>query len=113
MGHAKTPRDDDSEPEEPEEDVLEIDLHGLPPERALRKLAQELHACRLRGPTHVLVITGRGWGNREQKPVLRPKVEAWLLGPEGRRLGVESFLVESLGGALRVQLRDAGRRREP
>lgn len=109
MGHAKPPRDEDSE--QPEEDALEIDLHGLPPDRALRKLAQELHACRLRGPALVLVITGRGWGNREQKPVLRPKVEAWLLGPEGRRLGVEGFTVESLGGALRVQLRAPGQRR--
>ena len=38
------------------------------------------------------------------KPVLRPKVEAWLQGPEGRRMGVVGVTVVQKGGALDVEL---------
>jgi len=82
----------------------EVDLHGLPPEQALRRLAQELHAARVRGARSVLVITGRGWGNLAQKPILRGIVEAWLRGPEAQRLGVRSSRVVAKGGALDVAL---------
>jgi DNA-nicking Smr family endonuclease len=88
--------------------VIEIDLHGLPPSQALRRLGQELHACRQRRADRALVITGRGWGNRLQKPVLRPMVEEWLRGPDGVRLGVVSFEMHSQGGALLVRLRSGG-----
>jgi DNA-nicking Smr family endonuclease len=92
---------------EPREPPIEIDLHGLPPQHALRHLGRELHACRLRRCTEVLVITGRGWGNLQQKPVLRPMVEAWLRGAEGQRLGVIGFEEHSQGGALLVTLRSS------
>ncbi len=85
--------------------MIEIDLHGLPPSQALRRLGQELHACRQRRVDRALVITGRGWGNRLQKPVLRPMVEEWLRGPDGARLGVVGFETHSQGGALLVRLR--------
>lgn len=91
--------------ESTEEPPQEIDLHGMPPTQALRRLGQELHACRMRRLASVLVITGRGWGNRLQQPVLRPMVEGWLCGPEGKRLGVLGFEVTSQGGALIVSLR--------
>jgi DNA-nicking Smr family endonuclease len=83
----------------------EVDLHSLSPEMALRRLARELHACRLRRMETLLVITGRGWGNREQIPILRPKVEEWLRGSEGKRFGVVGFETTSRGGALLVRLR--------
>ncbi|HED65284.1 MAG TPA: hypothetical protein ENJ09_06995 [Planctomycetes bacterium] len=89
-----------------DEDFPAIDLHGLRPDQALRRLAQELHAARVRGARSVLVICGRGWGNLEQRPVLRGKVEAWLLSEEGRRLGAQSFEVTAKGGALEVRLRE-------
>ena len=82
-----------------------VDLHGLRPEQALRRLSQELHAARVRGETLLEVVTGRGWGNAEQKPVLRGKVEAWLRGPDGRQFGVVDVRVTSRGGALEVRLR--------
>jgi len=81
-----------------------IDLHGLTPEDALRRLEQELHAARVRGERELLLITGRGWGNREQKPILRGRVEAWLRGPGGQRYGFRSLERASRGGALRVFL---------
>ena len=81
-----------------------IDLHGLPPDQALRRLAQALHAARVRGRTSFLVITGAGWSNPEHKPVLRTRVEAWLRGPEGRALGVKDLRRVSKGGALELWL---------
>ena len=88
-----------------EEPPPEIDLHGMRPADALKRLGLELHACRARRLARVLVIAGRGWGNRLQQPVLRPMVESWLLGPEGRRHGVLRFEVQGKGGALLVSLR--------
>lgn len=82
----------------------EVDLHGLHVEQALRRVAQALHAARVRGRRELLVITGAGWGNSDGKPVLRPRVEAWLRGPEGRALGVLDVRRVSKGGALAVRL---------
>lgn len=80
-------------------------MHGLAPDQALRSLSRGLHAARLRRSATVLVITGKGWGNLERKPVLREKVEAYLRGAHGARLGVERVTLESHGGALLVHLR--------
>ena len=88
----------------PHEPPHEVDLHGLRPGDALRRLAQALHTGRVRGASEVLVITGRGVGNHAQAPVLRTRVEAWLRGPEGTRLGVRGFRRTAQGGALLVQL---------
>jgi DNA-nicking Smr family endonuclease len=89
----------------------ELDLHGLPPDRALGRLRSELRTCRVRGDPALVVITGRGYGNRLQQPVLRTKVEAWLDGPEGRAQGVLSWTRVHRGGALRVRLARAGESR--
>jgi DNA-nicking Smr family endonuclease len=85
-------------------DAESVDLHGLTVELALRRVAQALHAARVRGRTRLLVITGAGWGNPDQKPVLRPRVEAWLRGPEGRALGVKDVRRVHRDGALDVLL---------
>ena len=85
------------------EPAREIDLHGLRPEQALRRLEQELHAARVRGERTLRVITGRGWGNRAQKPVLRGHVERWLAN-EGPTFGVLAARVVAKGGALDVEL---------
>jgi len=87
------------------EDPLEIDLHGLTVAQALRRVAQELHAARVRGLARVIVITGAGWGNRDQKPVLRPELEAWLRGPAGRAAGVKDVQRTRGDGALELTLR--------
>ena len=86
------------------EEPREVDLHGMRPELALRRLGQELHAARLRGEAELLVICGRGWGNLEQKPVLRGRLESWLKSAEGRQAGVQEWQVVAKGGALRLQL---------
>ncbi len=82
----------------------EVDLHGLSPALALRKLAQSLHTARVQGAPELLVITGKGWGNRLQEPILRKQVEAWLRSPEGHRSGAGSVSTTNQGGALLVKL---------
>jgi DNA-nicking Smr family endonuclease len=89
----------------------ELDLHGLTPSQALRRLKAELHTCRVRGDSTLTVITGRGFGNRLQQPVLRTQVEAWLDGPDGKGLGVLSWSRTHRGGALEVRLARAGEAR--
>ncbi len=95
-----------------EKDPLrEVDLHGLPPFRALRRLELELQAARVRGEERLLVITGRGWGNEKKQPILRGKVEAWLRGAEGARYRVAAIRVVSKGGALEIELETPSSRR--
>ena len=86
-----------------------VDLHGKSPDQALRALSQALHGARVRGARELRVITGRGWGNRAQEPILRKRVEAWLAGPEGRQAGVQGVRVVSKGGALDLTLGPPGR----
>jgi DNA-nicking Smr family endonuclease len=90
----------DDERDEPDT----VDLHGLTVEQALRRVAQALHAARVRRRTRLVVVTGAGWGNPDQKPVLRPRVEAWLRGPEGRALGVKDVQRVHRDGALELRL---------
>lgn len=84
--------------------IPEVDLHGQRPENALRTLAQAVHTARVRGASKLLVITGKGLGNHQQKPILRGKVERWLTGPEGQRAGVRGSRLASGGGAIEVEL---------
>ena len=86
------------------EHVRTIDLHGFRVETALRHLEQELTYCRARRISPVLVVTGRGWGSPGGRPVLAPRVRAWLEGPEGRALGVVECRPVARGGALSVRL---------
>ncbi len=88
----------------PPSDAPSVDLHGLRPEDAQRKLERELHSARVRGHGTLLVITGRGLGNERREPVLRQRISTWLRGPEGRARGVKDVVVEAKGGALRVRL---------
>jgi DNA-nicking Smr family endonuclease len=81
-----------------------VDLHGLHPEQALRRVEQGLHGARVAGMGTLTIITGRGFGNRLQAPVLRGQVERFLE-REKVRLGVLDFSLTSQGGALLVRLR--------
>lgn len=90
---------------EPPDPDHQIDLHPLRSvERALAHLERELRSCAARGIDRLLVITGRGAGNRTQVPILAPAVRRWLTGPEGRRLGVRAVEPRHKGGAWLVLL---------
>jgi DNA-nicking Smr family endonuclease len=90
------------------DDLQSVDLHGLRPEEALARLARALHRARVQGERRLEVITGRGYGNLRLEPVLRTKVEAWLLGPDGRRFGVLQVARTHRGGCLEVTLERPG-----
>src|SRR5580765_8111519 len=104
------PRDSSGPASSGDDDVpaYEVDLHGLRPDDALRRAAREIHSCRVRRIDRLKIITGKGWGNLKQEPILRPKVERWLSGPEGRRLGVLDFEVADDGGSLVVRIQSLG-----
>jgi DNA-nicking Smr family endonuclease len=106
VGHDPESLDDEEDP------PPAVDLHGLRPDDALRRAAREIHACRVRRMNRLKIITGKGWGNLLQQPVLRPKVEQWLNGPEGRRAGVLGFVVADDGGSLIVEIRCDGHSKE-
>jgi DNA-nicking Smr family endonuclease len=91
------------EPEEPER--APVDLHGLTVAQGLRRVAQELHAARVRRSDRLVVITGAGWGNPDGRARLREALEAWLRGPEGRELGVKDVRRTHRDGALEIRLR--------
>jgi DNA-nicking Smr family endonuclease len=90
--------------------VPEVDLHGLHPEQAVKRLEMALHTARIQGSERLTVITGRGLGNAKQTPVLRKRVEAWLAA-EGGRYGATRWQPISRGGALDVRF--GGRAPEP
>jgi DNA-nicking Smr family endonuclease len=85
-----------------------IDLHRMPAVEATRALARELHAARVRGAVKVVAITGRGFGNRLQEPILRTKVEAWLASDAAKLLGVRGFRRVHRDGALEIALAPRG-----
>ncbi|MFT5051861.1 MAG: DNA-nicking Smr family endonuclease [Chlamydiales bacterium] len=90
-------QDDDEGPE------FELDLHQLRGPQALRRLAQEMHAWRVRGLRRVLIITGRGIRS-DAGPVLVPLVEQWLKTEQARDIGVVSWKSTHAGGAFDVRL---------
>ena len=84
--------------------ALEIDLHGHTVERAKRRLVQDLTRARALRMTPVLVVTGKGHGSAGGTSKLRPAVEAWLRGPEGRAVGVLGLREAGKGGAFLVEI---------
>ena len=88
----------------------ELDLHGLPPDRALERLRLFLHASRVAGESTVIAITGAGRSNATGTPVLRSRVEAWLAGETGKSLGVGHVERVAKGGALSIRIRRASPR---
>jgi DNA-nicking Smr family endonuclease len=103
----KRPRERSRGPDDDPDELIEVDLHGLTPAAALRRLEHTLHTARIQGLTWLRAITGRGLGNWTQQPILRQHVEDWLRSPKGARYGVADVQVErsSGGGSIRVQLR--------
>lgn len=90
-------------PRHPGAPARTLDLHGLRPEQALARLRRELHTARVAGWPELTVVTGRGLGNRDQRPILRGHVER-LLTAEGDSLGVRGWRPASGGGALVLSL---------
>jgi DNA-nicking Smr family endonuclease len=56
----------------------ELDLHGLTSSEAQNELARFLSHCVERGIRTVRIIHGKGYGSREQSPVLKSRLNHWL-----------------------------------
>lgn len=91
----------------------ELDLHRRTWAEAERLVRHALHTWRRQGVERAVIVTGRGYGNARQEPVLRTKVERWLEAPEARGLGVKSWRRVARDGALEVLLARLGSGREP
>ncbi len=59
-------------------DGAKLDLHGMNIPQAHQALAGFLRHCRVRRINCVRIIHGKGFGSKQQKPVLKNRVNAWL-----------------------------------
>ncbi len=56
----------------------ELDLHGMTINKAEPALSHFLELCQQEQIRYVRIIHGKGWGSRDNKPVLKSKVNYWL-----------------------------------
>jgi DNA-nicking Smr family endonuclease len=83
----------------------ELDLHGMTLSKAEPVLSQFLEQCQQQQIRCVRIIHGKGWGSRDNKPVLKSKLNHWLRQSEAV-LAFCSATVEDGGtGALYVLLK--------
>lgn len=83
----------------------ELDLHGMTLAKAEPALSQFLEVCQQQQLRCVRIIHGKGWGSRDNKPVLKSKLNFWLRQSD-IVLAFCSATVEDGGtGALYVLLR--------
>jgi len=83
----------------------ELDLHGMTIPTAHQELAEFIHECRRQRIRCVRIIHGKGWGSKDNQPVLKTKLNAWLQ-QEENILAFCSTPIEAGGaGAVFVLLR--------
>lgn len=89
-----------------------IDLHGMTRDEAKRAVDEFLRRSRSAGKRCVLVVHGRGLHSKDQLPVLKDALRAWLASARFSR-HVLAFAsarpVDGGAGAIYVLLRRAGR----
>jgi len=83
----------------------ELDLHGMTLMKAEPALSRFLELCQQQQIRCVRIIHGKGWGSKDNKPVLKSKLNHWLR-QSASVLAFCSATVEDGGtGALYVLLR--------
>jgi DNA-nicking Smr family endonuclease len=55
-----------------------LDLHGMQAKEAKKELAMFLEECKLRSVSCVLIIHGKGYGSKNNSPVIKNKLNQWL-----------------------------------
>lgn len=83
----------------------EIDLHGLRREEARETLADFLRDASKRGWRCVRVVHGKGLGSPGKTPVLKGKVQSWLMQKDEVLAFVQARADEGGAGAVVVLLR--------
>jgi len=83
----------------------QLDLHGMTISIAHQQLADFIYECRKDRLRCVRIIHGKGWGSKDNKPILKTKLNAWLQ-QEDNVLAFCSTPIEDGGtGAVYVLLR--------
>ncbi|MEO7642779.1 MAG: Smr/MutS family protein, partial [Ramlibacter sp.] len=83
----------------------EIDLHGLRREEARERLSAFVRAAHREGIRCVRVVHGKGLGSPGKTPVLKAKVQAWLIQKDEVLAFVQARADEGGAGALVVLLK--------
>jgi len=86
----------------------EVDLHGLRREEAREALAGFIREAHRLGIRCVRVVHGKGLGSPGKTPVLKGKVQGWLIQKNEVLAFVQARAAEGGAGALVVLLRPAG-----
>ena len=87
----------------------QLDLHGLRRDEAREALAQFIRLAHRTGLRCVRVIHGKGLGSPGKAPVLKGRVQAWLVQKREVLAFVQARAAEGGAGALVVLLQPGGR----
>lgn len=87
----------------------QIDLHGLRSDEAREALAGFVRQAQRQGVRCVRVVHGKGLGSPGKVPVLKAKVQRWLIQKKEVLAFVQATPAEGGAGALVVLLAPAGR----
>ncbi|MCX4189347.1 Smr/MutS family protein [Methylophaga sp. OBS3] len=83
----------------------ELDLHGMTAEKAEPILSVFLEQCQQQQIRCVRVIHGKGWGSRDNRPVLKSKVNHWLRQSDAVLAFCSATIEDGGSGALYVLLK--------
>ncbi|NOQ93387.1 MAG: DNA mismatch repair protein MutS [Methylophaga sp.] len=83
----------------------ELDLHGMTIAIAHQQLAEFIDECRRQNIRCVRIIHGKGWGSKDNKPVLKTKLNAWLQHEENVLAFCSAPIKDGGTGAVFVLLR--------
>lgn len=83
----------------------ELDLHGMTLIKAEPTLAQFLDQCQQQRIRYVRIIHGKGWGSRDNKPVLKSKINQWLRQSQMVLAFCSATINDGGAGAVYVMLR--------
>lgn len=83
----------------------ELDLHGMTLAHAEPTLSQFLEQCQQQGIRCVRVIHGKGWGSKNNKPVLKSKLNHWLRESNSVLAFCSATITDGGTGALYVLLK--------
>ena len=83
----------------------ELDLHGMTVAVAHQALAKYLQDCQIDTLRCVRIVHGKGWSSKNQKPVLKTKLNSWLRQDDNVLAFCSAPLEDGGTGAVYVLLR--------
>jgi len=83
----------------------ELDMHGMTIAIAHQQLAEFIDECRQQNIRCIRIIHGKGWGSKDNKPVLKTKLNTWLQHEENVLAFCSAQIKDGGTGAVFVLLR--------